>query len=92
MKLLMRYIPTKKKLKVQADIVSTADDSKLTTDEKEIADGIDKILTSETVSAHWTDKILGRTSSQKACSSSHSISHRNLDGLRAPSNKRHMIL
>jgi len=46
-KLLMRTIPTKKRLKVQAGIDPTADDSKLTPDEKEITDGINEIVTIE---------------------------------------------
>jgi len=47
MKLLMRHIPTKKKLKVQAGIDPTADESKLIPDEKEITDDINEIMTSE---------------------------------------------
>ena len=47
MMLLMRHIPTKNKLLVQAGIDPTADESKLTPDEKEIVDGINEIFPSK---------------------------------------------
>ena len=47
MPILMRNIPTKKKLKIQAGIDPNIDDDKLSNDEKELVEGISEIVTSE---------------------------------------------